>query len=193
MAGFNEYMIKLPKILIISAFIFVVAGISPQALTYAQSKTAETSAALVAKPGEMIPDQRVRNLRNYLRYNNSPLEDYSSDFVRLADKYNIDWRLVPAITGVESTFGKFIPQGSYNAYGWANGNYYFTSWPESIEIVTKTLRENYFNRGADTVEEIAPIYAPPSQTWASKVRFFIGSIENFNPQSKESPLLVLSL
>lgn len=193
MAGFNKYMIKLPIILIISAFIFIIAGTNPHSLIYAQSETAEASAVLATKPGEVMPDQRIRDLKNYLRYHNSPLEDYSSDFVWLADKYNIDWKLVPAITGVESTFGKFIPQGSYNAYGWANGNYYFSSWPESIEIVSKTLREKYFDRGADTVEEIAPIYAPPSNTWAGKVQYFMAEIENFDTKSNESPLLTLSL
>ena len=31
------------------------------------------------------------------------------DFVTYADTNGLDYRLVPAITGVESTFGKLIP------------------------------------------------------------------------------------
>lgn len=128
-------------------------------------------------------DFRIEKLRQFLAAYNSPLESFAADFVRIADKYDLDWKLIPAITGVESTFGKAIPFGSYNAYGWANGAYYFKSWEDSIEIVAKTLRGNYFNRGWDTVEKIAPIYAPPSTTWAWKVRFFMEKMANFAPAS----------
>ena len=94
-----------------------------------------------------------------------------------ADKYGIDWRLVPAITGVESTFGKRIPANSFNAYGWANGDYRFSSWEESIEIVTKALREKYIDKGAASIAKIARRYAPPSTTWGAKVKFFMKKIE----------------
>lgn len=124
-------------------------------------------------------DQRIEKLRKFLDSHNSPLLPYAETLVETADRYELDWRLVPAITGVESSFGKAIPFSSYNAYGWANGAYYFQSWEDSIEIVTKALKENYLNKGADTVEKIAPIYAPPSQTWAFKVRYFMEKIENF--------------
>lgn len=123
-------------------------------------------------------DERSLILKNFLNSYNSPIADYSQMLVSTADKYNIDWKLVTAIAGVESTFGKRIPIDSYNAYGWANGNYYFTSWEDSIEIVTKTLREKYYDRGANTVNKIAPIYAPPSSTWAWKVNYFIDQIDD---------------
>lgn len=127
------------------------------------------------------PDPNIERLRRFLASYDSPLANYAPVFVEKASRYNLDWKLIPAITGVESTFGKAIPFNSYNAYGWANGEYSFKSWGESIEVVAKTLRENYVNRGADTVEKIAPIYAPPSQTWAGKVLYFMDKIENFAP------------
>ncbi len=123
-------------------------------------------------------DLRILKLQMYLKKHNSPIEPYAENFVRIADKYDLDWRLVPAISGVESTFGKRIPQGSYNAYGWANGDYSFESWEESIEIVSKTLREKYVDRGADSIEKIAKIYAPPSETWAWKVTYFVNQIDS---------------
>jgi hypothetical protein len=84
---------------------------------------------------------------------------------------------------VESTFGKQIPSYSYNAYGWNNGNFRFKSWEDSIEIVSKALREKYFDRGLNTPYKIGPVYAPPSKTWASKVSFFMQKIEDFDPQA----------
>jgi hypothetical protein len=122
-------------------------------------------------------DERAFVLKAYLESHNSPLSNYSNEFIRYADEYELDWRLVAAITGVESTFGKRILSRSHNAYGWANGNYSFKTWESSIEIVNKTLKERYVDRGANTIDKIAKIYAPPSDSWAWKVKYFMNQIE----------------
>lgn len=165
---------------IIRVAIVVVATFLASTVPVLANIEAASSADIVV---EKKQDLRVEKLKKFFRFYNSPLVAYAETMVKTADKYNLDWRLVPAITGVESTFGRQIPFNSYNAYGWANGAYWFTSWENSIEIVAKTLRENYLNRGADTVEKIAPIYAPPSSSWAWKVRYFMEKIENFAPPS----------
>lgn len=141
-----------------------------------------SSATLKTITAQANIDLRVNKLAKYLRKHNSPLTDYAHQFVYFADVYNLDYRLVPAISGVESTFGKRIPSNSYNAYGWANGASKFNSWEESIEIVSKTLREKYYDRGADTMSKIASRYAPPSTTWAWKVTYFMDQID---PQTLE--------
>lgn len=125
------------------------------------------------------PDSRVTQLEAYLDEHRSPLADYASVFIEAADQYQLDWRLVPAITGVESTFGKQIPFNSFNAYGWANGLYRFESWEESITYVSQYLKEKYIDRGLNTPYKIGPVYAPPSRTWAGKVTFFMKQIEGF--------------
>lgn len=155
--------------------LFLVLLVNSAAIASADSAVAESSATL--RPNYATYDYRVVILKAYLLKHNSPLAEYAGEFVRIADKYNIDWRLVPAISGVESTFGKRIPKNSYNAYGWANGNYSFNSWEHSIEVVSKALREKYMDKGATSIGQIARIYAPPSSTWASKVRFFMRKID----------------
>lgn len=150
-------------------------------LTDFPASASEAGSSIV--PQNVSKDNRVEKLRAFLGFYNSPLAGYASVFIKTADKYGLDWKLVPAISGVESTFGKAIPYNSYNAYGWANGEYYFQSWEDSIEIVSRTLRANYYNRGIDTVEKIAPIYAPPSTTWDGNVRFFMDKLENFSPKT----------
>lgn len=175
-------------------FLFIAALNQGQAQASSVVADSSASLSLVINPDNFAkPDGKIRQLRLFLESYNSPLATFSTDFVFMADRYGVDWKLVPAIAGVESTFGKFIPQGSYNAYGWANGNFYFQSWPESIEIVTRTLKEKYIDRGASTVEKIAQIYAPPSKTWAGKVRYFMDKIENFGREPQNSPTLELSL
>jgi len=167
-------MNKLLKIILITFFLFFIstADIS------AGAAVAGSSAQLNSRE-DIEYDYREKILENFLEGYNSPLASYSEVFISLADEYDLDWRLVPAITGVESTFGKRIPFESYNAYGWANGAYSFESWEESIEVVSKALRERYIDRGADSVSEIARIYAPPSSTWAGKVKFFMKKINPF--------------
>jgi hypothetical protein len=158
-------------IILVMAFIYLSTR---QALAW----ETDQSATLKSDATATDYDYRVENLNRYLTKNGSPLAVYSEQFVSFADENGLDYRLVPAISGVESTFGKRIPGNSYNAYGWANGGYTFKSWPDSIEIVTSTLRSEYINKGATTISKIARRYAPPSTTWASKVKYFVGKIDS---------------
>lgn len=157
--------------------ILMLTKLASPAFSYSATEVA-ASARLSAVSIPKLEDKRAAKLKRFLESVNSPLTNYAADFVETADKYELDWKLLPAITGVESTFGQLIPSGSYNAYGWNNGNYFFSSWPESIEVVSKALKENYLDQGARTVEQIAPIYAPPSRTWTGRVRDYMAKIEN---------------
>ncbi|KKR43799.1 MAG: hypothetical protein UT76_C0008G0010 [Candidatus Woesebacteria bacterium GW2011_GWB1_40_12] len=158
-------------IIILIALVFTGAG-----KVDAQNISGE-SAWLKADQAQEYFDFRVENLRNFLQKYNSPLAPYAEEFVIYADKNDLDYRLVPAITGVESTFGKRIPVKSYNAYGWANGEYKFTSWENSIEHVSGVLKDSYIDRGAVSIYQIAKRYAPPSTTWGGKVSFFVSKID----------------
>lgn len=128
-------------------------------------------------------DPRVKKLETYLSKHNSPMAPYANNLIESADHYQLDWKLVPAIAGVESTFGKNIPFNSYNAYGWNNGHYRFKSWPQSIDYVSSYFKEKYVDRGLDTPFKIGPVYAPPSRSWAGKVLYFMNQIECFENES----------
>jgi len=164
------------KILKILFFLIIFAASANSKVK--ASETISNSAELKGPvKAELRFDKREIRLRKFLQKHNSPLTDYSFFFIEKADEYNLDWRLLPAIAGVESSFGKRIPAGSYNPFGWANGEFRFASWEESIETVSKSLREKYYNKGLKNINSIAKVYAPPSKTWASKVIFFMNKIE----------------
>lgn len=163
------------KKLITLIILFIVLILTSARGTYAQN-ISDSSAILVNKNTAGF-DYRIENLRNFLLKYNSPLAEYAKEFVSYADANNLDYRLIPAITGVESTFGKRIPVNSYNAYGWANGDYSFESWEDSIAHVSEVLKTKYIDRGAESIYEIARIYAPPSSTWGGKVSFFVNKID----------------
>ncbi len=165
----------------IGVFLFLIIFFLSNADTVSAENFVVSASASLNKRGrqeETVFDLRVFKLTMFLKKYHSPLEPYASYIIQKADEYSLDWRLVAAISGVESTFGKNMPRNSYNAYGWANGVYKFHSWEESLEIVSKTLREKYVNRGADSVEKIGRIYAPPSKTWAGKVKYFMNKIDS---------------
>lgn len=149
-------------------------------VVFAEEKIAEASADISSE--EKIKDKRGEKLKRFLESYHSPLAPCSFFIVKTADRYSLDWKLVPAISGLESSFGKRIPHNSYNAYGWANGRYYFKDWQDGIEIVSKTLKESYVDKGARTVEQIGPIYAE-SPIWSQRVVYFMEEIENFDPPS----------
>ena len=137
----------------------------------AQAKIAGGSAQIKTnrEASEEIIDSRHLVLTSYLRSKDSPLVDYSWEFIKAADKYQIDWRLIPGIVGLESYFGQRMVPGTHNAYGWAGGYYQFSSWEESIDHVAPKLRENYYNRGLTNPELIGPVYAPPNPNWGRLV------------------------
>lgn len=125
-------------------------------------------------------EKKAKILAEYLAKHDSPLQYHAQDFIDAANLYNLDWKLVAAISGVESTFGKFIP-GGYNGWGW--GVYgtqaiYFKSWRDGIFAVSKGLRENYIDRGYTEPYSMNRIYAA-SPTWGSKVTFFMAEMERF--------------
>lgn len=124
-------------------------------------------------------DDRADRLNNYFASKGSPFSGKGSNFVEVADKYDIDWTLLPAIAFLESGLGKNIPVGSYNPYGWNNGKYRFTSWEAANETVANGLRTRYVKTGAITPAKIGPRYAA-NPDWASRVVKYQRDISAFN-------------
>lgn len=115
-------------------------------------------------------------IESVLKRYNSPLSGESKAFVKACIKYQIDCFLLPSIAGLESTFGKFIWPNSYNPFGWARGYMMFDSWSEGFDTVAKGLKNGYIKKGAESIEQIGPIYSE-SPTWAIRVNFFINQFE----------------
>jgi len=164
-------------------FIFIILLlIFSKTQAYASEPLSRPSAILASSMEQEKDDQRVKTLKSFLERYNSPLASYSQVFVDEADRYNIDWTMVAAISGVESTFGQAIPAGSYNAWGWGvYGNHvtYFSSWEDGITTISQGIRERYMNqRGAQNVYQIGSTYAA-SQTWAVRVESYMEQISNF--------------
>lgn len=186
-------MNKIVQTFIILVIAVLAAFSMPQT---AEAKVAASSAALTASPELKVKayDNRAAILRAYLKKRNSPLADHAETFVEEADKNGLDWKLVAAISGLESSFGLHIPYNSYNGWGYGvygNNVRRFESWDDGIAVVSNALRKDYMEKwGATTIPEIGRIYAA-SPTWAQRVQFFMNDIERFEEDQK--PTLALSL
>jgi hypothetical protein len=100
----------------------------------------------------------AKQIDRYLRSKGSPLAGQGAAFVQAQRKYRVPAKLLVAIAGAESSFGRHL-SGSYNAWGWGPG-IDFGSWGEAINTIARGLRENYLNAGLRSIPQIGGKYAP---------------------------------
>lgn len=177
--------------------------IKPVSVVFADFKTADSAAQLVSNATDDLTDtphdDRPARLKVYLlsfapRIKSS-LADETEFIVSEADKYSVDWRLVVAIAGAESTFCRNIPANSNNCWGWgiptgAKSGLEFTNIREGITVVTRGLREKYIDKGLITIEQIGKVYAA-SPAWSHKIRYFLDKIENHESGATEPTELTI--
>ena len=136
-------------------------------------------------------DSRAQKINAVYKIYNCPLEGMGDVMVYEADKNNIPWWLVAAISFQESGCGKKTPKSngveSYNAWGWGvYGDYVFSfdNWVRGIETVSKYLSDKFYSQGVTDTCEIMKIYTPPSKgSWCEGVNHFGDTIQNY-----ETPL-----
>jgi hypothetical protein len=161
--------------IIIRVAVLVIMSVSALLISPTIAKQPENIEAYEQKASNSVPekvatqltvtikakkDERAARLRKFFESQGSPLAPYSEEFVKIADKYELDWKLLPAITGVESTFGLFVPGGSYNPYGWNNGNFYFKGWVDSADYVANQIKNRWGYLGTITLLLPGPLKSP---------------------------------
>lgn len=146
---------------------------------YAQ-KIAGTSAAITYNLSSNAKEKDILikrlTIKRVLEKYNAPMATETESFIKACKKFDLNCYLLPSISGLESTFGQFIYPNSYNPFGWGGGYIMFNSWNEGIMTVGQGLRQNYINKGANSIEEIGRIYSE-SPTWAVRVRYFINQFQ----------------
>lgn len=135
-------------------------------------------------------DKRVVALYIFLEKYKSPMASpaVAKAFIDGADKngFGDQWTLLPAISGIESAFGKLIPYHgstlSYNGWGWSGGSKYgrytyFESWEDAATKISAGVAKGY---GAKlSPEKMMATYCPPCALpenkgrWAKTVNRYI--------------------
>lgn len=116
-----------------------------------QASTSETL-AIKAKLEPAAADPRVDRLSKFLSRLNCPVRSLAADFVIAADENDIDWRLLPSISVIESGGGKVYRNN--NIFGWNRGNVLFSSIRHSIHEIAYKLGRSPLYRRQDTVGKL---------------------------------------
>ena len=94
-------------------------------------------------------DPRLCQLRAFFAQRSCPLRDSAEDFLVAADQNNLDWRLLPSISIVESSGGKDYRNN--NVLGWDSCKEKFPSVQAGIHYVAAQLARSrtYRNKNLD--------------------------------------------
>ncbi len=124
-------------------------------------------------------DLRAKKMRVVLSKYNSPMVGLEDVLIKTAEKYNLDWTIMAAIAGTESSFARRMPYQCINPYGWGiygDNKLCFKSLEDSIEGVAAGLAKKY---NISSLESIARTYNTVSTDgWISHTRFFMNKIKN---------------
>lgn len=127
-------------------------------------------------------DARAPIVAKFLERHGSPMKPYDyygKRLVEIADTYNLDFRLLPAIAMRESNLCKNTrADAPHNCLGfgiYAESSLDFDSYEAGFERAAKELRAYYVDGGRITVEQVGQKYAS-SKTWADGVNQFMAEM-----------------
>lgn len=108
-------------------------------------------------PATRPADPRITRLSTFLSRLHCPVSNLAADFVRAADENNLDWRLLPSISVVESGGGKAYRNN--NIFGWNNGTQTFATIRAGIREVAFKLGRSPLYRNRDSRAKLK-VYNP---------------------------------
>jgi hypothetical protein len=111
-------------------------------------------------------DNRYDRLETFFQSFGCPTPHYVSEYLGAADSYAIDYRLLPAISVLESTCG--IYQRLNNRWGWDSARQGFSSFRAGLQYIARQLSEGRFYKNKP-LEEKVRMYNPNPQ-YALQVR-----------------------
>ena len=82
-------------------------------------------------------DPRLSRLKQFFQKFQCPLAPLASEFLQQADAKGLDWRLLPSLSFIESSGGKYLLNN--NVFGWNSCKTRFPSVRAGIGIVAKEL------------------------------------------------------
>jgi len=124
-------------------------------------------------------DIRETQMRLVLERYQSPMVGMEKLLIETAENWGLDWTIMAAIAGTESSFAKRMPQNCNNPYGWGiygDHKLCFASLEESVNAVAKGLATKY---NTTSLESIARTYNTVStEGWLAHTRFFMNKIKS---------------
>lgn len=94
--------------------------------------------------------------------------DLIPDYLNAADKNNLNYRILPAISVQESSCGRHYPVLTNNLWGWDSARTSFPSLREGLNFVAERLANGYYYKGK-TLDQILHAYNP-NALYAPKIK-----------------------
>jgi hypothetical protein len=117
-------------------------------------------------------DPRLSRLQKFFGDRDCPLRDSARDFLVAADQNQLDWRLLPSISMVESSGGKDYTNN--NVFGWDSCRERFSSVRAGIHFVAAQLGRSRRYKGKD-IDSKLQLYNPLPE-YSQRVKAVMRSI-----------------
>lgn len=123
-------------------------------------------------------DLRDLQMHAVLEEYHSPMTGFEHELIQIAQDNNLDWTLMAAIAGTESSFGLHMPANCLNPYGWGiygDHKLCFADFAEAASTVSSGLSSRY---NTSSLESIGRTYNQVStEGWIAHTRYFMNKIK----------------
>ncbi len=128
--------------IITGLFLLLIAVSTVTPFAYYKYINSLTQSAFIVKH-----DPRVSSLASFFGHYKCPTPYYVKEYLQIADKYGLDYRLLPAISIQESTCGKHELYNNWFGIGSSSSLEHYTSPIQGIEraaqVITKYGLKHY--------------------------------------------------
>ena len=135
----------------------MIAGMLSAPVAVTNAGLPSPAASPIPAPEQHRTDPRLEVLKGFFRKGNCPARDFSEEFLKAADRHNLDWRLLPSISLVESGCGREARNN--NLFGWDGGRAIFASVEAGIHDVAYHLAHSKLYRDK-SLDEVLRMYNP---------------------------------
>jgi hypothetical protein len=125
-----------------------------------------------ASPTVKQNDPRLSRLQKFFGDRDCPLRESARDFLIAADQNQLDWRLLPSISIIESSGGKDYTNN--NVFGWDSCKEKFSSVRAGIHFVAAQLGKSRRYKGKD-IDSKLQMYNPLPE-YSQKVKAVMRAI-----------------
>ena len=173
----------------LSKHVLMIAGLIALPVTMRLQKVVEAK-PVPAKPPQPSqqpvakdPDPRTVRLEKFLWKLHCPVAPLAEDFVHAADDNQLDWRLLPSISVIESGGGKAYRHN--NLFGWDQGNRVFPTIRAGLNEVAFKLGRSSLYRNRNSLQKLR-LYNPDA-TYPGRVMAVMNRISpviNLRPANR---------
>jgi hypothetical protein len=145
------------------------------------SRFVSVTEASAKKAREEVKDERVAKLQSFFKSYGSPLAKEADNFITAAEATQTDYRLLPAISMVESTGCRRIIANTFNCFGWGRGHIVFSSFSHSIYTIAYKLETlSYYKewrKDKSNLWLLAKTYCTSNpKKWQKDIEYFMSKI-----------------